>query len=679
MTNPLLNPLLPPLWAPDFAQIKPEHYLPAVRECAASIRKTLDQIVTDPAAPTFENTLLRMNRSFDQFRFVASTYFNALHAASTDELQKLAGEISKFSADLSSDVNLNEELFKRIQRIYDEAKNQSLGGEEWVLIEKTYREFKRNGALLNIQQKEELRRLDQQLASLSPLYSENLLKATQAYDLELSVESELEGLSDRLKNAAKEKAKKAGKSGYLFGLDAPTYIEFLTHGRNRSAREKLWRAYGSRCFQDSFDNSSNIKKIVELRQKRASLLGYSSHAQYQLEERMAESPGKVKDFLEKLRVAALPAAQGEVKKLGDIQKDFTGNTEVRPWDLMFLSERLKEKTFQISEEEVRQYLPLEGVLTGLFDLLRKLYSIEFRKNASVSVYAESVVAYEVWDSSKNERLGLLFCDFFARPTKSPGAWCCSWLEQGSYGNYTARPVVGVVTNFAPPAASTPTLLSFNDATTLFHEFGHALHHLLSQCEYSEISGTNVFWDFVELPSQFMENWLYEPEVLKDLAKHYSSGVAMNDDLIQKINLSSNFMAGYHCMRQVNFAFLDMHWHYDANISQTIEQIEDQATQSTRLLPPEKGVNVSCSFAHIFAGGYSAGYYSYKWAEVLDADAFQYFKEKGLFNGSVAQNFRTHILERGGTDHPMTLYKKFRGREPAVESLLERDGLVGDRP
>jgi peptidyl-dipeptidase Dcp len=675
MSNPLMLPLTQPLWAPRFDQFKAEHYLPAVQECAAQIRATLASIVSDTAAATFANTILRMNRSFDQFRFVASTYFNALHATSTEDLQKLAGEISKISADLSSDVNLNAELFARIQTVFKEAKASSVTGEDWVLIEKTFREFKRNGALLTEAQKDELRKIDQQLATLAPIYSENLLKATQAFNLELTLESDLEGLSDRLRNAAKEKALQAGKTGYLFGLDAPTYIEFMTHGKNRAAREKLWRAYGGRCYHDAFDNSNHVKTIVELRQKRAKLLGYSSHAQYQLEERMAESPLRVQTFLEKLRIVALPAAQNEIKKLGEVQNVLIGTSEVRPWDLMFLSERLKEQTFQVSEEEVRQFLPLEGVLSGLFNLLKKLYSIEFRESSTVQTYADLVKAYEVWDANKNERLGLLYCDFFARPTKSPGAWCCSWLEQGSYQTDSARPVIGVVTNFAPPAAGSATLLSFNDATTLFHEFGHALHHLLSQCDYSEISGTNVFWDFVELPSQFMENWLNEPEVLKDLAKHHATGATMSDELIEKINLSSQFMAGYHCIRQVNFAMLDMHWHHDADLTKPLETIEDEATKATRLLPAVEGVNTSCSFSHVFAGGYSAGYYSYKWAEVLDADAFQFFKDKGLFDGNIAHNFRTHILERGGTDHPMTLYKKFRGREPEVDALLKRDGLI----
>ena len=673
--NPLLDKLEPPLWNVPFKSIRVDHFVPALQACALQIREVVESVVGSMEPPSFQNTITPINRAFDQFRYVSSTFSNALNVHGTPELQTLAPEVSQISAQLSSDLNLNEKLFLRVREIFDSRTKVKLSQEEQKLLENTFREFKRNGALLNSEQKAKLRALDLKLSQLAPKFSENLLKATQAFELHLQTPKEVEGLSDLSLASAQAKAQAKGLKGYVFGLDAATFVDVLTHCKNRQARETLWRAYSSRCLGGTYDNTPVLKETARLRHERAVLLGYPSHAAFQLEERMAGSPERVWTFLERLREVSLKKAKEELRELRPLQLQITGQPEIAPWDLLFLKERLKEDRFQIRDEEIRSYLPLRAVLAGLFELLGRLYHIEFRRNQIVEVYHEDVECYEVWDAKKVELLGVLYCDFFHRPNKRPGAWCGSWQEQGQIDGRAVRPVVSVVTNFAPPPSDHDSLLSFDDANTLFHEFGHALHHLLSQCEHPELSGTNVYWDFVELPSQFMENWLYEPLVLKSLTRHYRNQSPMSDELIQRIVDSSVFMVGYTSIRQIMFAMLDLHWHSPIDFNRSLSEIESEAIANCLVLPVVPNTSISTSFAHVFAGGYSAGYYSYKWAEVLDADAFEYFKSKGLFDTTVAASFRREILERGGTEDPMELYKKFRGREPDVDALLRRDGLL----
>jgi peptidyl-dipeptidase Dcp len=520
-------------------------------------------------------------------------------------------------------------------------------------------------------------RLIKKLSTLGPKFGENVLKATNAFELELTTEDDLVGLPESAKEACAAAAEAKGKQGtWLVTLQAPSMIPFLQYSEKRELREKIWKAYSSRAFKDEFSNENTIKEIVSLKYERANLLGFPTHAHYVLDKRMAGNPEKVNAFLQKLLKASKPAAERDLAEVQEFAKSIGGPDTLLPWDFAFYSEKIKEKKFEFSEEDLRPYFKLENVIAGVFEHASKLYGLKFTASTDYPVYHDDVMTYEVYDESSNDFIGLFYADFFPRDSKRGGAWMTTFYEQGLFQGEVMRPHVSIVCNFTKPTKDKPSLLTFMEVQTLFHEFGHSLHGLLSQCKYRSLAGTNVLWDFVELPSQILENWTLEKESLDLFAKHYETGELMPKELAQKIKDSSKFLAGYSSLRQLNFATVDMRWHTTVPDKITsVDEFEAEATKETTLFDKVPGTNFSCAFSHIFAGGYSSGYYSYKWAEVLDADAFEMFKEKGLFDASVAKSFKENILMKGGTEHPMKLYKKFRGREPDPDALLRRDGLI----
>ena len=662
--------------AVPFADINEEMYLPQLRSAIGASKERITQIANSADEPTFANTLLALETASEDVDLILNIFYNQLGSHTNERLQALAKEIGPLQADFSSDTLLNAELFQRVQALYVKREQLKLSGEEAQLLDKYYSSFVRNGAKLSEEKKSELRKLDQELSQLSPQFSENVLKATNEFHLNLTDENEVAGVPTSSLEAAKMTAKEKGQSGWTFTLQAPSYIPFMQYADHRPSREKMHRAFSTRCFGGAHDNQKVIRRTLELREKRAQLLGFKNHAEYVLEKRMAEKPSQVFEFLEKIKKASFTAAKNEVKKITEFAKAHGGPEVLMPWDFSFWSERLKENLFQLNSEELRPYFKLENVIQGVFLHAEKLYGLSFIESSEYPVYHPDVKTYEVYDKLTKKFVGLFYADFFPRESKNGGAWMTNYLEQGHFKGEVRRPHVAIVCNFTKPTADKPSLLTFDEVKTFFHEFGHSLHSLLSQCTYRSLSGTNVYWDFVELPSQIMENWTLEKESLSLFARHFETGEVIPESYIRKIIESSQYLAGYMSLRQVTFAILDMHWHTTpTNSIKSIEDFENQILDPLRVLPKVAGANSSCSFSHIFAGGYSAGYYSYKWAEVLDADAFEYFKEKGVFNTEVANKFKDHILSRGGTEHPMELYKKFRGREPDADALLRRDGLI----
>lgn len=681
--NPLLEKSRLPHGAFPFDQLKKEHYRPALDIAIADAKKNLESVRSENAEPTFENTIVALETASDEVGRVSSIFFNMLHADTDDELQAMAQEISPKLASFSSDVLLDGALFARVKAVYDSENlaqandTCELNVEQRRLVEKHYRDFARNGALLDEEKKSRLREIDQELAKLGPQYSDNVLKATNAFSMVIEKPEDLQGLPESAIEAAAAAAKEEGHDGkWLITLQAPSYVPFMTYASNRRLRERLWRAYNSRSFGDAFDNQETLKKIVRLRHERARLLGYKTHAHFVLEERMAESPEKVTAFLNRIVEKARPAAQRDLDAVKKLRAELEGSDEILPWDYSYFSEKLKLKLHDFDEEQLRPYFKLENVVAGVFEHARRLYGLVFKEVSGIPTYHPDVKTYEVVNEDSGRFIGLFYADFFPRPSKQGGAWMTSFREQGLQFGEVLRPHVSIVCNFTKPTSTKPSLLSFDEVRTLFHEFGHALHGLLSDCTYVSLAGTSVYWDFVELPSQIMENWTLEKEALDLFASHYQTGEKIPRELTEKIRATSRFQAGWMAMRQLNFGLLDMAWHaQDPSAIADVAAFEQAATAATRLLPPTEGTNMSASFSHIFSGGYSAGYYSYKWAEVLDADAFEFFKEKGLFNREVARKFRDNVLSRGGTEHPMELYKRFRGREPDPDALLRRDGLI----
>lgn len=659
-----------------FSQIKVEDYLPALNEAITAAKKNVEQIKLQTVT-SFETTILALEQASEAVDRISNIYFNLFSAEASEAHQALAQQISPLLSAFSSDISLDEKLFQKIKFVYDNRVSLKLQAEELKLTEKYYKDFSRNGALLSDEKKNDLRKLDQELSVLSPQFSENVLKATNAFELWIDKESDLAGLPEGVREAAAMAADQKGKKGqWLFSLQAPSYVPFLTYSSVRHLREKIWRAASSKAFGGEFDNQPVVKKIVDLKFKRAQLLGFKDHAEYVLEERMAQNSKTVFDFLKRLLDPAKIAAEKDLKEVEEFKKQIEGSSEVKPWDFAYYSEKLKEQRYAFNEEELRPYFKLENVIDGVFEHARKLFQITFKPISNIEVYHPDVKTFEVFHEKTNEYIGLFYMDFFPRETKKGGAWMTNYREQGMWSNTVRRPHVSIVCNFTKPTPTKPSLLSYDEVRTLFHEFGHALHGLLSQCKYRSLAGTNVYWDFVELPSQIMENWTEEKESLDLFARHYETNQPIPADLIEKIKKSSLFQSGWMTLRQVSFGLLDMMW-YTTNPAtiNDVDKFETDMMQITRLLPKEADTNMSCSFGHIFGGGYSAGYYSYHWAAVLDADAFEYFKEKGLYSPEVASKFKNSILSRGGTAHPMDLYKEFRGREPDPNSLLRRNGLI----
>lgn len=675
MVNPLLEKFETPFESAPFSKIKNEDYKPAFIQAIEEAKAEIDAITANPEAPTFANTIEAMELSGEKLGRISSIFFNLNSAETNDEIQEIAQEVSPLLSEFGNDVRLNQDLFERIKVVYNQKDSLNLTDEQAYLLEKKYKGFSRNGANLNEEDKNKLREIDKQLSMLSLQFGQNVLAETNAYELIITDENDLKGLPQYAIDQAKADAEQKNHEGWLITLQAPSYIPFMQYAENRELREKLFRANGVKAYQNNeFNNEENVKNIVKLRHERAKILGYKTHADYVLEERMAKKPTTVLDFLNDLLTKAKPFAEKEIEELTAFAKETDGIDTLQRWDHAYYAEKLKQKKFSLSDEELKPYFQLENVIQGAFDVATKLYGITFKEIHNIDKYNDEVTTYEVLDKN-GAFLSLLYADFFPRAGKRPGAWMTSYREASNVNGNTKRPHVSIVCNFTKPTKDTPSLLTFQEVTTLFHEFGHALHGMLPNTTYESLSGTNVYWDFVELPSQFYENFCYEPEALKLFAKHYQTGEIIPQELIEKVKASSSFMEGYQTVRQLSFGLLDMAYHANdlAEIND-LQQFEKETFKQTELYPEIDKNMMSTSFSHIFQGGYSSGYYSYKWAEVLDADAFAFFQETGIFNPETAQKFYK-LLSSGGTVEPMKLYEEFRGHKPTADALLKRAGLV----
>ncbi|MFC0781147.1 M3 family metallopeptidase [Flavobacterium sp. HJSW_4] len=659
-----------------FSQIKIEDYVPAFQEGIALAKAEIDAIVNNPDAPTFENTIVAMDFSGDILDRLSSVFFNLNSAETNDEMQKIAQEVSPWLSEFGNDIRLNAELFARVKAVYNQKESLNLNPEQTTLLDKKYKSFSRNGANLPEEKKNQLREIDKELSKLSLQFGENVLAETNNFELHLTDEKDLSGLPEGTIEAARLLAKNQEKEGWIFTLDHPSYVPFLTYADNRELRKKMAIAFGAKGFQNNeFDNQENVLKIAKLRHDRANLLGYKTHAHFVLEERMAESPEKVFSFLNDLLAKAKPAAQKEFAELTAFAKELDGIEQLEKWDGAYYSEKLKQQLFNLDDEKLKPYFQLEKVLDGAFTVAKKLYGLTFTEVFDIDKYHEEVTTYEVRDA-KNDLVSIFYADFFPRKGKRNGAWMTSFKSQYVKDGVNERPHISNVCNFTKPTETKPSLLTFNEVTTLFHEFGHGLHGMLADTVYPSLSGTSVYWDFVELPSQIMENWCYEPEALALFANHYETGEIIPIEYVQKIKESASFQEGLATLRQLSFGLLDMAWHgQDPTNITDLKTFETEQFANTQLYPDVKENAMSTAFSHIFQGGYSSGYYSYKWAEVLDADAFEYFHENGIFNEEIAKKFKDNVLSKGGTEHPMTLYKRFRGQEPKPEALLKRAGLL----
>ncbi len=659
-----------------FSQIQMSDYQPAFETSLAAARAEIDTITNNPEQPTFENTIEALDFSGQTLDRLSSIFFNLNSAETSDEMQKIAQEVSPLLTAFSNDVSLNEGLFQRVKAVYDQKDKLTLTPEQATLLDKKYKSFARNGALLPEDKKARLREIDTQLAKLKLTFGENVLAETNNYELHTTNEADLKGLPEGAIEMARSLAKSKEKEGWIFTLDFPSYLPFVTYADNRELRKEISIAAGKKAFQNNeFDNQEITLQIAKLRHERANLLGYETHAHFVLEERMAQHPDQVKTFLNDLLAKAKPAAEKELAQLTAFAKELDGIEQLEKWDGPYYSEKLKQKLFNLDDEILKPYFQLENVLQGAFTIANKLFGLTFKEIDTIEKYHADVQTFEVIDD-KNELVALFYADFFPRKGKRNGAWMTSFKPQYIQNGVNERPHISNVCNFTPPTPTKPSLLTFNEVTTLFHEFGHGLHGMLANTTYPSLSGTSVFWDFVELPSQMMENWCYEPEALALFAKHYETGEIIPQDYVEKIKESVSFLEGMATLRQLSFGLLDMAFHSTNPTDITdIKAFEKAAFEGTSLYPDVAENCMSVSFSHIFQGGYSSGYYSYKWAEVLDADAFAYFQEKGIFNTEVATKFKENILSKGGTEHPMTLYKRFRGQEPKPEALLKRAGLI----
>ncbi|MGV6829863.1 MAG: M3 family metallopeptidase [Flavobacteriales bacterium] len=671
-----MNPLLKPFDTAPFSKIKNEHFSPAISQLIKETKLEIDAITNNPDTPTFKNTVEALENTGQQLDRVTSIFFNLNSAETNDELQKIAQKVSPLLSDFGNDILLNEKLFKRVQQVYNNLNTLKLTVEQKTLLEKQYKGFSRNGAHLTENNKKELRKIDSQLATLKLKFGENVLAETNAYQLHITNKKNLSGLPEGIIEMAAQTAKEKNKTGWVFTLDYPSYIPFMTYADSRELRKKLALSFGARAFQkNNHDNQKIVLKIANLRHKRAELLGYSSHAHFVLEERMAKTSKNVFDFLNELLEKAKPAAKKEFKNLETFAKEIDSIDRLEKWDGAYYSEKLKQKLFNLDDEQLKPYFKLENVIKGVFIVANKLYDLHFKEVFNIDKYHEDVKTFSVTDNNQNQ-VAIFYADFHPREGKRGGAWMTSYKPQQIKNGKNDRPHISIVCNFTKPTKSKPSLLTFNEVTTLFHEFGHALHGMLANTTYKSLSGTNVYWDFVELPSQILENWCYEKEALELFAFHYKTKEVIPNKFIEKIKESASFHQGIQTLRQLSFGLLDMSWHADnPSKIKNIKTLENKAFAATQLYPTVKENCMSTSFSHIFQGGYSSGYYSYKWAEVLDADAFEYFQEKGIFNKKIANKFKNNILSQGGTQDPMDLYIKFRGKKPNPNALLKRAGLI----
>ena len=659
-----------PYNAAPFSRFTPSDYLPAIEKAIAESLAQIDSITQNSEPASFKNTIEALAYTGLELDRLTAMFFNLNSAETNDTLQAEAQRISPLLTDYGNDIRLNEALFKRVKTVYDQRETLSLTAEQQTLLEKTYKSFTRNGANLSLNDKESLRKIDKELATLKLKFSENVLAETQHYQWVITDKEQLSGLPDFVLDMLAQEAQKCHTQGWVITLDMPVYTAVMKYADNRDLRQKLFTDYHSRCAGDSpYNNEANVLRIAELRQARASLLGYPSYADFALEERMAETPEKVMNFLNELLSKAKPQALKELEQL----KTFSGLADFQQWDFAYYAEKLKQERYQIDDSLLKPYLSLEKAVEGMFAVAHKLYGLRFTLTEEIEKYHPEVQTYKVTDEDGNY-LALFYTDFFPRAGKRNGAWMTSYKEQyrDEQGN-DSRPHISIVCNFTRPTDTAPSLLTFNELTTLFHEFGHALHGMLSKVTYPSLSGTNVARDFVELPSQLMENWCYEEETLLLFATHYQTGAPLPIEWVQKIKEASAFMEGILSVRQLNFGFLDMAWHTYPHLErlENVHLFEQEATKETQLYPPIDVMCISPAFSHIFSGGYAAGYYSYKWSEVLDADAFEAFKEVGIFNAEVATRFRKEVLEKGSSEKESLLYKRFRGQDPTPDALIRR--------
>ena len=672
-----MNPLLQDFNTAPFSKINIEDYKPAIKKAIEITKEEIESIVSNSKDASFQNTTEALDFTGQKLGRITSIFFNLNSAETSKEIQEIAKEISPWLSAFKNDMILNARLFQRVKTVYDKKNTLELNPEQTMLLEKQYKGFARNGANLNSSDKEILREIDTELSKLSLDFGEHVLADGNAFELHITNEDDLSGLPDGVREAAQLLAKQKAKEGWIFTLDYPSYIPFVTYADNRDLRKKMAIASGKKGFQNNENNNEQVVlDVVNLRHKRANLLGYPTHAHFVLEERMAETPENVFSFSNDLLEKAKPAAKREFENLQNFAKKLDGIDRLQKWDSAYYSEKLKKKLFNLDQELLKPYFQLENVIDGAFMVANKLYDLTFKEVFDIEKYHEDVKTYLVTNAN-GEEVALYYSDFHPREGKRNGAWMTSYKSQQVFNGYNDRPHISIVCNFTKPTDSKPSLLTFNEVTTLFHEFGHALHGMLANTVYNSLSGTSVSWDFVELPSQVLENWCYEKEALELFARHYETNELIPMEYVEKIKESASFHEGMQTLRQLSFGLLDMAWH-SGDSPETIKSVKEFETEafSETLLFPDVAENcMSTAFSHIFQGGYSAGYYSYKWAEVLDADAFEYFQEEGIFNKEVATKFKEHVLSKGGTEKPMTLYKRFRGKEPKPDALLKRAGLL----
>ena len=659
-----------------FHLLQTKHFEPALLEGMKMHQEEIDLIIQNPATPDFANTIIALEKSGTLLNRVSTVFGNLLSAETSDEMQAIAEKMMPLLTEHNNNITLNEALFARIKTVYETTDKELLNKEEQMLLQNTYDGFIRSGANLTPEQKKRFREISAEMSMLTLRFSQNKLKETNAYELSLQAD-QLDGLPESALQAYAQTAKEKGKEGHIVTLQAPSFIPFMKYSQHRELRRQLYMAYNTQCTHDNeYNNLEIVKKLVNLRMECAQLLGFKTAADFVLTRRMAEKSENVYKLLNQLLEAYAPTAHQEVKELQVLAKELEGEDfQLMPWDWAYYSAKLKEKKFNLNEEALRPYFELDKVINGVFGLATRLYGISFQVNKDIPVYHPDVTAYEVFDKD-GSFLAVLYADFHPRTSKRSGAWMTSYKEQWKDENGNSRPHISVVMNFTKPSADKPALLTFGEVNTFLHEFGHALHGMFANTTYQSLSGTNVYWDFVELPSQIMENFAIEKDFLNTFAQHYETGENIPEDMMQRIVDASNFNVAYACLRQLSFGLLDMAWYTRTEpFEGDVQTYEKEAWKQAQVLPDIEETCMTVQFSHIMAGGYSAGYYSYKWAEVLDADAFSLFQEKGIFNPEVANSFREHVLSKGGTEHPMTLYKRFRGQEPGIDALLKRNGII----
>ena len=676
MENPLLRESSAPFGAPEFDKIRNEHYLPAFEAGIAEAKAEIDAIIANQEEPTFENTIEAMEYAGQTLDRVAGIFYNLMEADTDDQMQQIAEEVSPMLTEYSMYVSLNNDLFQRVKAVYEKKDELGLDKDQMKLLEDNYKSFVRGGANLSDEDKALYSKWAEELSLATLQFSKNVLAATNAYTLHVTDSAQLGGLPEYVRTMGAETAREKGLDGWAFTLDYPSYGPFMKFSTDRELRKDMWMAYNTRAIGGEYDNTDIVKKIVDLRIKSANILGYETYADYALEERMAKSKQTVNEFIKNLLEPSMEFAKKDVADvLAFARKNGFEDTKLMPWDFTFWSEKYQEAEYSLNEEQLKPYFQLESCIDAVFDLANRLYGITFHELDNVPVYHEDVKVYEVKDAD-GSHLALFYADFFPRASKRGGAWMTEFRGQSVRDGVEYRPFISTVMNFTKPSGDAPSLITHSELTTFLHEFGHALHGILAEGRYPSLTGTSVSRDFVELPSQIMENWAYEPEYLNSFAKHYQTGEPIPAELIDRIVAAKNYLAGYGQVRQLHFGYLDMAWHTLTELpAEGTVEFEQKVLAPYAVMPAVEGSAFSTSFSHIFSGGYSAGYYSYKWAEVLEADAFSLFKEKGIFNTEVSHSFRENILSKGGAEDEAVIYRNFRGHDPEPQALMEKLGLT----